>query len=145
MQPGAWSKAGGSLCAGFGRGLMSEFNATGGFTRIVRAFGYSLQGLGAALRHEAAFRQELMLAVVLLPLGLWLGDGGVEKGLLTGSWVLVMIVELLNSAVEATVDRFGPEHHELSGRAKDIGSAAVLLSIGLAMLIWVLILSPKVL
>lgn len=124
---------------------MSEFNATGGFTRIVRAFGYSLQGLSAALRHEAAFRQELMLAVVLLPLGLWLGDGGVEKALLAGSWVLVMIVELLNSAVEATVDRFGPEHHELSGRAKDIGSAAVLLSIGLAMLIWASILLPKVL
>ncbi len=79
----------------------------------------------AAFRHEAAFRQELLLAILLVPLGLWLGDGGVERALLVGSWILVMIVELLNSAIEATVDRFGPEHHELSGRAKDIGSAAV--------------------
>jgi diacylglycerol kinase (ATP) len=124
---------------------MSEFNHTGGLTRILRAFGYSLQGLGAALRHEAAFRQELILAVVLLPLGLWFGESGVERALLTGSWVLVMIVELMNSAVEATVDRFGSERHELSGRAKDIGSAAVLLAIGLAVLIWGLILLPRIL
>jgi diacylglycerol kinase (ATP) len=122
---------------------MSEFNTSGGLTRIYRAFGYSLQGLGAAFRHEAAFRQELALAVLLLPLGLWLGQGGVERALLAGSWVLVLIVELLNSAIEATVDRFGPEHHELSGRAKDIGSAAVMLSIGLAILIWALILLPR--
>ena len=122
---------------------MSEFNTSGGLTRIFRAFGYSLQGLGAAVRHEAAFRQELALAVLLLPLGLWLGAGGVERALLAGSWVLVLIVELLNSAIEATVDRFGPEHHDLSGRAKDIGSAAVMLSIGLAILIWALILLPR--
>jgi len=124
---------------------MSEFNTSGGLTRIQRAFGYSLQGLRAALRHEAAFRQELMLAVLLLPLGLWLGEGGVEKALLAGSWILVLIVELLNSAIEATVDRFGPEHHDLSGRAKDIGSAAVMLSIGLAMLVWALILLQRIL
>jgi diacylglycerol kinase (ATP) len=122
---------------------MSEFSTSGGLTRILRAFGYSFQGLRATFRHEAAFRQESMLAVVLLPLGLWLGEGGVERALLAGSWVLVLIVELLNSAMEATVDRFGPEYHELSGRAKDIGSAAVMLSIGLAMLVWALILLPR--
>jgi diacylglycerol kinase (ATP) len=122
---------------------MSEFNSTGGLTRILRAFGYSMQGLGAALRHEAAFRQELMLAAVLLPLGLWLGESGPERALLAASWLLVIIVELLNSAVEAVVDRFGPEHHELSGRAKDLGSAAVLLAIGLASLVWALILLPR--
>jgi len=122
---------------------MSEFNASGGLPRILRAFVYSFQGLRAAFRHEAAFRQELMLAVLVLPLGLWLGESGVERALLAASWVLVLIVELLNSAMEATVDRFGPEHHELSGRAKDIGSAAVMLSIGLAMLVWALILLPR--
>jgi len=122
---------------------MSEFKASGGISRILRAFGYSFQGLRATFRHEAAFRQELMLAAPLLPLGLWLGEGGVERALLVGSWILVLIVELLNSAMEATVDRFGPEHHELSGRAKDIGSAAVMLSIGLAMLVWALILLPR--
>jgi diacylglycerol kinase (ATP) len=124
---------------------MSEFNTSGGLTRILRAFGYSLHGLRAAFRHEAAFRQEIMLAVLLLPLGLWLGEGGVERALLAGSWVLVLIVELLNSAIEATVDRFGPEHHDLSGRAKDIGSAAVMLSVGLAIMIWALILLPRAL
>ena len=124
---------------------MSESNSSGGLTRIVRAFGYSMQGLSAALRHEAAFRQELMLAVVLLPLGVWLGETGVERVLLAGSWLLVMIVELLNSAVEATVDRFGSERHELAGRAKDIGSAAVLLTIVLAVLVWLLILLPRIL
>jgi diacylglycerol kinase (ATP) len=122
---------------------MSEFNQTGGLTRLVRAFGYSLAGFRACYRHEAAFRQEVLVAVVLVPLGLWLGGDGVEKALLAGSWVLVMIVELLNSAVEATVDRFGPEHHKLSGRAKDIGSASVLLAISLAAMVWALILLPR--
>lgn len=95
------------------------------------------------MRHEAAFRQEVLVALIAVPLGLWLGEGGIEKALLVGSWILVMIVELLNSAIEATVDRFGPEHHALSGRAKDIGSAAVLLSIVLSLLVWVLILGPR--
>ena len=122
---------------------MSEFGKSGGLVRIWRAFGYSLQGFGAALRHEAAFRQELALAVVLLPLGLWLGETAVERALLAGSWLLVMIVELLNSAVEAVVDRLGSEHHALSGRAKDMGSAAVLLAIGTAILVWGLILLPR--
>ena len=119
---------------------MSEYNDTGGLTRIIRAFGYSLQGFRACYRHEAAFRQEVLAAVVLVPLGLWIGDGGVEKALLVGSWLFVMIVELLNSAIEATVDRFGPEHHKLSGRAKDIASASVFASISLAVLVWGLVL-----
>lgn len=119
---------------------MSEFNTTGGLTRVIHAFGYSLQGFRACFRHEAAFRQEVLIALIVIPLGVWLGESGVEKALLVGSWVLVMIVELINSAIEATVDRFGPEHHKLSGRAKDIGSASVFLSITLAIVIWALIL-----
>ena len=122
---------------------MSEYNATGGLTRIIRAFGYSFQGFRACYRHEAAFRQEALVAAALLPLGLWLGDSGVERSLLVGSGLLVMVVELLNSAIEATVDRFGPEHHKLSGRAKDIGSASVFLAISLAVLVWGLILLPR--
>ena len=123
---------------------MSEYNETGGLTRIIRAFGYSLKGFRACYRHEAAFRQEVWAALVLVPLGFWLGESGIEKALLVGSWLLVMIVELLNSAVEAAIDRFGPEHHKLSGRAKDIGSAAVFMSITLAGLIWLMILVPGV-
>lgn len=122
---------------------MSEYNATGGLTRIIRAFGYSFQGFRACYRHEAAFRQEALVAAALLPLGLWLGDSGAERSLLVGSGLLVMVVELLNSAIEATVDRFGPEHHKLSGRAKDIGSASVFLAISLAVLVWGLILIPR--
>ena len=121
---------------------MSAFNTTSGLVRIVRAFHYSLQGLGACYRHEAAFRQEVLAALLIVPLGLWLGRDGGERALLVGSWCLVMVVELLNSAVEATVDRFGPDHHELSGRAKDIGSAAVLLTIVLAAVVWLLVLLP---
>ncbi|MCB1786599.1 MAG: diacylglycerol kinase [Chromatiaceae bacterium] len=121
---------------------MSAFNTTSGLVRIVRAFRYSLQGLGACYRHEAAFRQEVLAALLIVPLGLWLGRDGGERALLVGSWCLVMVVELLNSAVEATVDRFGPDHHELSGRAKDIGSAAVLLTIVLAAVVWLLVLLP---
>jgi diacylglycerol kinase (ATP) len=119
---------------------MSEYNSTGGLKRVIHAFGYSLQGFRACYRHEAAFRQEAWVGLVVIPLGFWLGDGGVEKALLVGSWLLVMIVELINSAIEATVDRFGPEHHKLSGRAKDIGSASVFLSITLALLVWALVL-----
>jgi diacylglycerol kinase (ATP) len=124
---------------------MSEFNATGGLSRILKAFGYTFRGLCACYRHEAAFRQELFAALFALPLGLWLGADGVERALLAGSWLLVLIVELLNSAIEATVDRFGPEQHELSGRAKDLGSASVFLSIGLALMVWGLILVPRLL
>ncbi len=109
--------------------------------RIIRAGSYSVSGLHAALKKEAAFRQEVILFVVLAPLGAWLGRNGVERALLIGSLLLVMIVELLNSSVEATVDRISRKHHKLSGRAKDMGSAAVSLSIFLAVLVWVLILA----
>ena len=123
---------------------MSEFNDTSGLTRIVRALDYSLKGLRDCYRYEAAFRQEVLVVVVLVPLGLWLGETGVERALLVGSWLLVLIVELLNSAIEATVDRFGPKHHELSGRAKDIGSASVFAAISSAVVVWLLILWPKI-
>lgn len=107
-----------------------------GIDRVVHAAGYSLQGLRSAYRHESAFRQELWLAALLLPLALWLGRGWVEVALLAGSVVLVLIVELLNSAIEATVDRVSLDLHELSKRAKDFGSAAVMLSLLLAGGIW---------
>ncbi|WP_425259759.1 diacylglycerol kinase [Rubrivivax sp. RP6-9] len=107
-----------------------------GIDRVVHAAGYSLQGLRSAYRHESAFRQELWLAALLLPLALWLGRGWVEVALLAGSVLLVLIVELLNSAIEATVDRVSLELHELSKRAKDFGSAAVMLSLLLAGGIW---------
>jgi diacylglycerol kinase (ATP) len=111
-----------------------------GLTRVFRAFGASGRGIAGAIREEAAFRQELALSVVVLPLGLWLGQGGVEKALLVAPMLLVLVVELLNSAIEATVDRVGLEHHELSGLAKDLGSAAVLFSFLLLTTVWVLVL-----
>lgn len=111
-----------------------------GFTRLFRAFGNSLKGFSGAFREEAAFRQELGLAVVVIPLGLWLGRNGIERVLLIAPMFVVLIVELLNSAVEATVDRIGLERHELSGLAKDIGSAAVLLSLLLLAVVWILVL-----
>lgn len=107
-----------------------------GIGRIIRAAKYSSQGLAAAWRHEAAFRQELALTLVLLPAAMWLGQSALERVLLIGVCVLVLIVELLNSAIEAAVDRHGDEHHNLSGQAKDMGSAAVLLSLLLVALVW---------
>jgi len=111
--------------------------ARGGLDRIVHATGYSLAGLGAAWRHESAFRQECMLALVLWPVAVWLGRNWVETALLAGSVMLVLIVELLNSAIEAVVDRVSPDLHPLSKRAKDIGSAAVMLSLVACALLWV--------
>ncbi|RJX25202.1 MAG: diacylglycerol kinase [Desulfurivibrio sp.] len=113
-----------------------------GLQRLIRAGKSSLAGFTAAFKHEEAFRQEFVLAVVLVPVALLLGETGVEKALLAGSLLLVMIVELLNSAVEAVVDRVGLEIHPLSGRAKDMGSAAVFLVLVLAALVWLLILLP---
>lgn len=107
-----------------------------GIDRVLHAAGYSLEGLRAAYRNESAFRQEFWLAVVMLPLALWLGRSWVEVALLAGSVLLVLIVELLNSAVEATVDRVSFELHDLSKRAKDLGSAAVMLALLLAAGIW---------
>ena len=107
--------------------------------RVVRAFGYSAKGLRAAYKKESAFRQELILAIVMIPAGVWLGRNAVERALLIGSVLLVLVVELLNSAVEATVDRGGQERNELAGRAKDMGSAAVLVSMLNVLLVWGLI------
>lgn len=114
-----------------------------GWRHLVHSTRYSIQGLKAAWRHEAAFRQELVLFLLLLPLAGWLGDGPVEWVLLLGSGLVVLAVELLNSAIESVVDRIGPEHHELSGRAKDLGSAAVMMALLLAGLTWLLLLGQK--
>lgn len=110
-----------------------------GLKRIWRAAGYSVQGFAQAWRHEAAFRQELMLVVLLFPVGLWLGRNAIEYALLFGSCLIVLIVELLNSAIEAAIDRHGEERHELSGRAKDLGSAAVFVSLALVLVTWTLV------
>jgi len=110
-----------------------------GLRRIVKATGYSLAGLKAAWQHEAAFRQEAMLMVLLVPAGVWLGRSGTERALLIGSAMVVVITELLNSAVEAVVDRTGLDRHPLSGRAKDLGSAAVFVSLANVVLVWGLI------
>jgi len=111
-----------------------------GLTRLFNAFGNSLKGFVGAFREEAAFRQELALAVVVIPVGMWLGRNGIERVLLIAPMFLVLIVELLNSAIEATVDRIGLERHKLSGLAKDIGSAAVLTSLLLMAVVWILVL-----
>ena len=107
-----------------------------GLKRILMAGVYAYQGVCAAWRHEAAFRQEAVLAIVAVPIAFWLDVAQIERVMLIGVTVLVMIVELLNSAVEAVVDRIGAEHHELSGRAKDMGSGAVLVSIFLWLYVW---------
>jgi diacylglycerol kinase (ATP) len=114
---------------------MANQNAKG-FKRLINACYFSAAGFKATWEHEEAFRQEVILFVVTTPLALWLGETTIEKLLLIGSMVLVMLVELLNSAVEAVVDRVGFEHHELSGRAKDIGSAAVMMSLAWAGITW---------
>ncbi len=111
--------------------------------RVIRAFGYSLSGLRAAYQMESAFRQELMLALVLAPLGAWIGRTGVERVLLIGSMFVVLIVELLNSAIEATVDRGGKNRDRLAGRAKDMGSTAVLIALILLFVTWGLILYDR--
>lgn len=107
-----------------------------GARRLLLAFVNSWKGFKGAFRFEAAFRQEVALAVVLLPLGLWLGKTGTEKALLLASVLLVLIVELLNTGIETVVDRIGLERHELSGLAKDVGSTAVLLSFALLGVVW---------
>lgn len=111
-----------------------------GFRRLINATGYSWAGLKAAWHNEEAFRQESILCLMLSPLALWLGDDGAERVLLIGSLLLIMIVELLNCGIETVVDRIGSERHELSGRAKDISSAAVFVALLNAVLVWVLLL-----
>ena len=114
---------------------MGKTGATG-LTRIMNAFGYSMKGIRAALVHESAFRQEAVLFVIMLPAAIWLGRDWLDYILLIGSLLLVLIVELLNSAVEAVVDRISDEHSELAGRAKDMGSAAVFISLVNVIFIW---------
>lgn len=121
----------------------SPFKGKTGVQRVLNATRYSLEGFAAAARHEDAFRQELLLAAVLIPLGLWLGDDGTERALLAGSVLLVLVVELLNSAVEATVDRVSLEDHLLAKRAKDLGSAAVMMSLVTVVAVWLLVLLPR--
>ena len=112
-----------------------------GLTRIIRAFGYSFQGFRHAWREEAAFRQEAILSAVLIPMGVYLGRSGGERALLVCPVLLILVVEILNSAVEAVVDRSGTERHPLAGMAKDMGSAAVMLSFVLLGTVWLLVLS----
>jgi diacylglycerol kinase (ATP) len=113
--------------------------------RILKAARWSMQGLQAAWMHESSFRLEVYLFVVLAPVGWWLGQTPVERVLLIGSMLLVLSVELLNSAVEAVIERYGPEFHELAGRAKDMGSAAVFVVMMNVLLVWGALLLPRVL
>ena len=121
--------------------IESPYKGQTGLRRILSATRNSLEGFVAAFRHEDAFRQELVMAAVLVPLGIWLGRDGFERALLVASVLLVLIVELLNSAVEATVDRISFDNHLLAKRAKDIGSAAVMLALATAAIVWLLILA----
>lgn len=111
-----------------------------GLKRLWQALRYSLNGLQAAYRNEPAFREEALASLVLIPLALYLGDSGMERAILVAVWLQVLIVELLNSGIEAVVDRVGAEYHTLSGIAKDVGSAAVLLSLLSAAVVWLLLL-----
>jgi diacylglycerol kinase (ATP) len=111
--------------------------------RILKAARWSMQGLAAAWRHESSFRLEVYLSAVLGPLALWLGRDGVERAVLAGVLLLVLAAELLNSAIEAVIERYGPEFHELAGRAKDMGSAAVFVLMVNAVLCWGLVLGPR--
>jgi diacylglycerol kinase (ATP) len=121
----------------------SPFKGKTGLRRVINAARYSLEGFAAAARHEDAFRQELLLAAVLVPLGLWLGNDGIERAALVGSVLVVLVVELLNSAIEATVDRVSLEDHQLAKRAKDLGSAAVMMSLVTVAAVWLLTLLPR--
>lgn len=121
-------------------GAKSPFKGKTGLQRIWNAFGYSLDGLSEAWRHENAFRQEVWLALVLIPAAFFMPVGGLGKALMVGSVLLVLVVELLNSAIEAVVDRISLEHHALAKRAKDAGSAAVMLSLVNVAAVWALVL-----
>lgn len=114
-----------------------------GLGRLWRAAKFSIAGIQAAFRNEAAFREECYTLLVVVPLGLWLGNNGLERAMLVGFPLCVLVIEILNSAIESVVDRFGAERHPLAGRAKDLGSAAVLVWILICFLIWGLILGPR--
>ena len=120
--------------------MESPFKGKTGLKRLVNAFGYSIEGFKSAFNNEDAFRQELILAIILIPTGILIGENGFQKALLVSSILAVLIVELLNSGIEATVDRISLEKNNLAKRAKDIGSAAVFLTIVNAMLTWLIIL-----
>ncbi|GAB1367606.1 diacylglycerol kinase [Azonexus hydrophilus] len=119
-----------------------EFKGKQGLTRLFNALGYSRDGLAAAWKHEAAFREEVLLLLVAVPLALYFGQDGMARALLIGSILLVLIVEILNSGLEAIVDKASPEKHELAKRAKDMGSAAVLLALINAAVVWACVLWP---
>ena len=123
---------------------MTDRQKTTGITRLLRAFGYSFQGFRHTWREESSFRQEVALSLVVVPAGLGLGRSGVERAVLIAPMLLILIIEILNSAVEAVVDRSGTDRHPLAGMAKDMGSAAVMLSFFLLGTVWVLILSDHV-
>ena len=120
--------------------MKSPYKGKTGIKRLANAFTYSVAGTYAAFKHEDAFRQEVLLSAVLIPLAIYLGQTGIEQALMIASVLLVIIVELLNSSVEATVDRISVKRHKLSKRAKDIGSAAVFFSLINAAVIWFLLL-----
>ena len=120
--------------------MESPFKGKTGLRRLINAFGYSADGLKAAFQHEDAFRQEVFLACVLIPLGLYWGKTNIEKVMLAGAVILVLIVELLNSSIEASVDHTSIERHPLAKRAKDIGSSAVFLTLINFFLVWGLVL-----
>ena len=120
----------------------ADFKGKKGLTRLINALGYSRDGLRAAWQNEAAFREEILLAAITIPLALVLSKTGVDRALMIGSIILILIVEILNSAVEAVVDKASPEKNELAKRAKDMGSAAVLLSLLNAVVVWLCVLWP---
>ena len=120
--------------------MKSPYKGKTGLRRLVNAFGYSIAGTLAAFKHEDAFRQEVVMAVVLTPVALYFGETAIDQALMICSLLFIIIVELLNSSIEATVDRISVKHHKLAKRAKDIGSAAVFFSLINAAMIWFLIL-----
>jgi len=119
---------------------VSPYKGKTGLQRVFNAAGYSWAGLTAAFRHEDAFRQEVFLALLMIPLALYLGQTGITRALMIGAVLLVLIVELLNSALEAAVDRISLEHHQLIKRAKDMGSAAVMIALANVVIVWALVL-----
>ena len=120
--------------------MQSPYKGRTGLARAWNATRYSFAGLAAAARHEAAFRELVLMCLVLIPVAFWLATSGVERALLVGSLLLALIVEMVNAAIEATVDRVSLEPHPLAKRAKDIGSAAVMLALLNAAMVWLLIL-----
>jgi diacylglycerol kinase (ATP) len=120
--------------------MKSPYKGKTGIRRLMNAFGYSIAGTLAAFKHEDAFRQEVVLAVVLTPVALYFGDTAIHQALMISSLLFIIVVELLNSSIEATVDRISVKHHKLAKRAKDIGSAAVFFSLINAAVIWFLLL-----